>query len=93
MFFKKKEVKQKEFSVPLQVFAFRNHMWVMTPDGIGIVFKVGVETEVHLVDTAGVTITARTYPVNLLRQAKFTEIPSPRRRALSKEKAASMGYV
>ena len=90
MFFKKKVEKQgTDYTLPI---GWRNNMWVVTPDGIGIIFKLGVKSEVHLVDTSGVTVAVNVYDINVLRQASFAEIPSPRRRHISKEKAFALGY-
>lgn len=77
--------------VPLQLLNWRNNMWVVTPDGPGIIFKLGVESEVHLTDGSGHTIGVKIYPTTSLRQAKFTEIPAARRKC-SKEQAHVLGY-
>lgn len=89
---KKKNIPTKvQSELPLEFTAWRNHMWVMTPDGIGIIFKLGVSSEVHLTDIDGLTIASKIYPTVVLRQAKFIEVPA-KRRQFSKELAASMGY-
>lgn len=89
-FFKRKEVVQPERK-PVALIGWRPNMWVMTPDGIGIIFKLGMESEVHLTDDKGLTIESKVYPIGVLRQAKFTEIPVFRRK-VTKEVAANLGY-
>lgn len=70
---------------------WRNNMWVMTPDGVGVLFKLGTESDVHLTDKDGITVDSKSYPILALRQAKFLEIPTPRR-GFSKQTAANLGY-
>lgn len=89
-FFKKKEVVQPQ-RPPVELIGWRSNMWVMTPDGIGIIFKLGMESEVHLTDEKGLTTSSKVYPIATLRQAKFTEIPAFRRK-LTKEVASDLGY-
>jgi len=88
--FKKEPVSQIE-RVSLPLLGWRNNMWVMTPDGIGIVFKLGADSEVHLIDSSGLTIASKIYETVSLRQAKYGEIPVVRRK-MSKEQAAKLGY-
>jgi len=88
--FKGKEAPKKD-NVPLELLNWRNNMWVMSPDGIGIIFKLGVESEVHLTDEKGLTVASKIYPTVSLRQAKFNEIPIFRRK-ITKEVAANLGY-
>ena len=89
-FFSKKETVQPQ-RTPVELLGWRPNMWVMSPDGIGIIFKLGVESEVHLTDEKGLTIESKVYPIAVLRQAKFTEIPVFRRK-VTKEVAANLGY-
>lgn len=70
---------------------WRENMWVVTPDGVGIVFKLGVDTEVHMVDADGYTLYSKVYPILSLRQAKYEEIPLARR-GISVEDASALGY-
>lgn len=90
--FKKKDVPAKkgvDFSP--EVANWRPNMWVMTPDGVGIIFKLGVECEVHLTDASGVTFLIKLYPIAILRQARLMEIPAARRK-ITKEIATKLGY-
>lgn len=69
-------------------------MWVMTPNGIGILFtyQEPVST-IHLVDEQdGTTKIVAFFSSNELRQAKYDEIPKCRRGA-SKEWFNQKGYV
>lgn len=91
--FSSNKPKSKTYPVsPLQFLAWRNHMWVMTSDGVGIITKLGVDSEVHLVDENGETISVIVYPTISLRQAKHLEIPKSRRHP-DVTIAKSMGYV
>lgn len=91
--FKKQElpVKVTPKIVSSDLINWRPNMWVMTPDGIGIIFKLDVNAEVHLTDEKGLTVESKVYPIAILRQAKFTEIPVFRRK-ITKEVAANLGY-
>lgn len=85
-------IRPKEYVIkPLSLLGWRNHMWVMTPDGIGIIFKLDVESEVHLTDSNGLTVDKRIYPTTALRQAKLKEIPKERMKC-SKAQANALGY-
>jgi hypothetical protein len=76
---------------PIKSSFWRNNMWVMTPDGIGIIFDLRQPVLVHLVDErTGLTIGAKEYLAETIRQAKYKEIPESRRG--SPEKAARLGY-
>jgi hypothetical protein len=86
-FFKKKEVPSK----PLPKSTWRNNMWVMTTDGIGILFTLGDTCEVHLVNEDGSTKLCNFYPLLSLRQAFWNEIPASRR-GINKETANGLGY-
>lgn len=68
-------------------------MWVVTEDGVGILFKLGTHTsEIHLVDVKdGSTKMVVTKETSTLRQALYKEIPENRRGA-SKEWFQSRGY-
>jgi hypothetical protein len=70
---------------------WRNNMWVMSPDGIGIIFKLEEPVTVHLVNSDGVTIKEQQYQSSRLRIAKFEEIPACRR--CSYDRAVQLGYV
>ena len=70
---------------------WRNNMWVMSPQGIGIIFKLGPQCEVHLVDPNGLTIGVSLLPVDQLRQAKWDEIPESRR-SVDRERGYQLGY-
>lgn len=89
--FKKEFTKSPSVAAPLELINWRNNMWVMTPDGIGIIFKLGLESEVHLTDEKGGTVASKVYPTSVLRQAKFGEIPIFRRK-ITKEIATELGY-
>lgn len=69
---------------------WRNNMWVMTPDGVGIIFKLEEPVTVHLVDDKGVTIASTQYQSSRIRIAKFEEIPACRR--CTYERAKQLGY-
>lgn len=74
---------------------WRNNMWVMTPDGLGIIFNLGeLSSIVHLVDKKEgmLTIAEMSYPTQALRQAKFDELPK-KRRNFSKGQAERLGYM
>jgi hypothetical protein len=71
---------------------WRNNMWVMTPEGPGIIFALGVPCVVHMVDTTdGTTVKSTVFDPSQLRQALYMEIPEIRRGP--KEKANRLGYV
>ncbi len=70
---------------------WRNNMWVVTDKGVGIVFQIGEPTLVHLVDENGHTVNSVTVPFNSLRQARYAEIPAPRRG--DAEIARKLGYM
>ena len=72
---------------------WRNGMWVMTKKGIGIVFKLGYMSEVHLVNELGETIGATLEHQQAMRQATLAEIPKSRKVGLSVERAAQLGYM
>lgn len=68
-------------------------MWVMAPDGIGILFKIANVCEVHLVDEEdGSTLVSAYYSIKELRQARYEEIPECRR-GESKEWFNKKGYI
>ena len=70
---------------------WRNNMWVMTPQGIGVLFKCDEPSLVHLVNDNGTTKESLAVHLNQLRQAKWLEIPECRR-LVSEERAYSLGY-
>lgn len=82
---------------------WRNNMWVMTPDGIGILFDIAhfPSVVIHLVREDGLTkehigedgkITNNVwYNIDVLRQAQYKEIPE-QRRGISKDLFATLGY-
>lgn len=86
-----KKIKPVRSEVPLELLNWRNNMWVMTPDGIGIIFKLGIESEVHLTNEKGITVATAIYPTQALRQAKLKEIPAARMKC-SPAQAALLGY-
>lgn len=65
-------------------------MWVMTPDGIGIIFELGVISKVHLIGEDGLTKAEVSHPQAELRQALYKEIPECRRG--DKVVANNLGY-
>lgn len=69
---------------------WRNNMWVMTPEGVGIIFELREPVRVHLVDENGLTRADKEFPSNELRQARYLEIPYMRRG--DQEKAKRLGY-
>lgn len=75
----------------IDYIGWRNNMWVMTPDGIGIVFKLGKDCEVHLTDSDGYTMQSKVYSILALRQATFDEIPKARR-GFTRTTAFKLGY-
>jgi hypothetical protein len=72
----------------------RNNMWVMTPDGIGILFQYMIPvSKVHMVDEEdGTTFAEVAYSTSALRQAKYNEIPECRR-GMDKKWFNRKGYV
>lgn len=70
---------------------WRNNMWVMTPLGVGVLFKLGEPNLVHLVDENGETQASEYFSSTQLRQAKWEEIPSVRRK-VDREKGYQLGY-
>ena len=66
-------------------------MWVMSPDGIGIIFKLEEPVTVHLINSEGITVESKQYQSTRLRIAKFEEIPACRR--CSYDRAVQLGYV
>lgn len=66
-------------------------MWVMTPDGIGIVFQLGEPSLIHLVDEIGETKSTAYFATTALRQALWEEIPEARRK-IDREKGHQLGY-
>lgn len=72
---------------------WRNHMWVMSPTGVGVLFKYSFPNSlVHLVDAKGETIKEIEVATLELKQAKWEEIPETRR-GISQEAAAKLGYA
>jgi hypothetical protein len=68
-------------------------MWVMSPSGIGILFRLDTMCDVHLVDSkTGETTSCISVPLLNLRQALRNEIPWCRRIGLTTERANYMGY-
>lgn len=71
---------------------WRNNMWVMTPNGVGIIFALAEPVTVHLVDVnTGETLRSALYSSHDIRQARYEEIPSTRRG--TREKAVELGYI
>ena len=71
---------------------WRNNMWVMTPEGVGILFEMAVPCTVHLVDKSnGETIKVIKADPSQIRQAKYVEIPECRRGSV--ERANELGYL
>jgi hypothetical protein len=75
----------------VQKQGFTNNMWVMTPQGIGIVTKLDQVSIVHLTDAIGQTVKQEGFPIATIRQARYTEIPLARRG--DSEAARKLGYV
>jgi hypothetical protein len=72
---------------------WRNNMWVMSPYGIGVLFRLDTMCDVHLVDMkTGETTSCINVPLQALRQAKLAEIPSCRTKGLTSDRAAYLGY-
>lgn len=70
----------------------RRGMWVVFGGNTGILVRakeLGIG-EVHLVNAAGETVEVVDAPLDSLRQARWDEIPEPRRP--EREMAAAMGY-
>lgn len=85
--------KVKTIVIPttIQKTAWRNNMWVMTPEGIGIIFKLAEPCTVHLVDSeTGLTLREVWINSEDMRQAKYLEIPECRR--CDEERAKFLGY-
>ena len=83
----------KKKSVP-QERAWKKGMWVShTETGeTGIIFQLGNICEIHYVDVvSGETIRKETVDIQLLRQARWVEIPVCRR-FISEEKGKELGY-
>ena len=72
----------------------RNNMWVMTPDGVGILFVLNEPVStVHMVDEEeGTTFAEVSFATRVLRQAKYDEIPECRK-GMSKQWYNKKGYV
>lgn len=70
---------------------WRNNMWVMSPKGVGIIFKLGDQCEVHLVNSDGTTKESVLLPVLQLRQATWDEIPAARQ-MVTRERGLYLGY-
>ena len=67
-------------------------MWVMSPKGVGILYKVdGDSSEVHLVNSQGETTEVSVCPLYKLRQATWQEIPAMRR-SVDREVGRYLGY-
>lgn len=72
---------------------WRNNMWVMTPEGVGVIFELKEPVRVHLVNTStGETVADKLFDSSTIRQATYTEIPEIRR-GISAERAAQLGYA
>lgn len=72
----------------------RKGMWVVDGDGrVGIANAIGADgmAELHLVDDAGMTTLVLQVPIDSLVQARYREIPEPRR-TVSRERFAELGY-
>jgi hypothetical protein len=72
----------------------RKGMWVVDQDGaIGIAHQISAEGQVefHKVDAAGCTQLVVLVPIDSLVQARYREIPEPRR-TLTREQFAARGY-
>lgn len=67
-------------------------MWVMTPEGMGIVagFASALEAEVHLTDSNGLTVESKTFYAQQLSQAKLSDIPAWRQPDAAR--AEKLGY-
>jgi hypothetical protein len=89
-FFKKKEVATPTPTTTVKS-VWRNNMWIISPKGVGILFKMAIPCEVHLIDDYGVTKESALFPIEQLRQAKYSEIPPPRR-GVSEKRAIELGY-
>jgi len=90
--FKKK--KQTNIVIPtrLKKTELRNNMWVMTPQGVGILFNLQPESSlVHLTNDKGETTKDIFVITKDLRQAKWLEIPEPRR-GVDREQGYHLGY-
>jgi hypothetical protein len=76
---------------PAPKTAWRNNMWVMTPEGPGIIFRLQEPVLVHLVNISnGETRAEVLYASEHIRQAKYMEIPECRRG--DKTKLTALGY-
>jgi hypothetical protein len=82
-----------EFRSTLQMVKFRLNMWVMTPHGVGILFKIDTPCEIHLVSPAtGETTSVVTADLANIRQARFDEIPGARQ-GIDRARAKELGYL
>lgn len=73
---------------------WRNGMWVMTSKGVGIIFQMGNDLLIHLVDPkTGETVNATIEHRQAVRQARYDEIPACRKVGLTKERAEFLGYM
>lgn len=84
--------KQNKVETQIVKSIWRNNMWVMSPLGVGILFKLDAQCEVHLVNEDGTTKDVQLLPLAQLRQATFDEIPASRMK-VTREKANYLGYV
>jgi hypothetical protein len=86
-------VPDTEFRSTIQMVQFRQNMWVMTPRGVGILFRIGSPCEVHLVSEAnGHTIDIISADLSTIRQARYDEIPGSRQ-GIDRDRAKSLGYL
>jgi L-rhamnose isomerase len=71
---------------------WRRNMWVMTPDGVGVLQEMRPDKYVsHLVDKDGLTLSSAEHYPQDVRQAKWMEIPAFRRQ-VSDDVAKHLGY-
>lgn len=72
---------------------FRNGMWVVVKNRIGILFQMReTHAEIHYVSEDGIeTIEVGDIPYGEIRQATWLEIPK-KRRGFTREVATSLGY-
>lgn len=72
---------------------WRNGMWVVTSKGLGIIFEIGNDLLIHLINDKGETVNATIENRQSVRQARFDEIPISRKVGLTKERAEYLGYM
>lgn len=89
------EAPSLDFNRPFAILGVRHGMWVLTEFGVGIVTGTDLDNrvlKVSLTNDDGTNKELISVSSNVVRQAKYDEIPSPRREGLERDRALAMGY-